>query len=350
MARIEKTVFICYRRTTVPWALAISQYLSSHGFDVFFDYASLDSGDFETVVLENIRARAHFLVLLTPSSLFRCGEPGDWFRREIEVAIDSQRNIVPLMLEGFAFETPYAASQLTGKLGFLRRYNGVHVPADYFYEALEKLLSKFLSVPLDAVLVPASIAASKTAPELTKLAKDVQRVSEGRLTPPVPRGRKATSSERTVQLSSCFISYSTKDQGFADRLYKDLTSKGVHCWFAGHDMKGGKKIKDQIFDEIQLRDRMLLILSDFSIRSTWVETEIAKARKRELQEKRKILFPIRLVDFERLQKWECFDSETGTDTAAEIRSYFIPDFSNWNHRDAYQRAIDGLLRDLAQNE
>ncbi len=32
--------------------------------------------------------------------------------------------------------------------------------------------------------------------------------------------------------SSCFISYSTKDQEFADRLYADLQNKGVRCWFA----------------------------------------------------------------------------------------------------------------------
>jgi uncharacterized protein YjbI with pentapeptide repeats len=35
-----------------------------------------------------------------------------------------------------------------------------------------------------------------------------------------------------VEFYSCFISYSTRDQGFADRLYADLQSKGVRCWFA----------------------------------------------------------------------------------------------------------------------
>ena len=54
-----------YRRTNVPWALAISQNLTHNGFDVFFDYTGLASGDFETVILENIHARAHFLVVLT---------------------------------------------------------------------------------------------------------------------------------------------------------------------------------------------------------------------------------------------------------------------------------------------
>ena len=41
-----------------------------------------------------------------------------------------------------------------------------------------------------------------------------------------------------IQFYSCFISYSAKDQEFADRLYLDLQNKGVRCWFAPHDIQG----------------------------------------------------------------------------------------------------------------
>ncbi|MDX2453880.1 hypothetical protein [Desulfosarcina sp.] len=44
--------------------------------------------------------------------------------------------------------------------------------------------------------------------------------------------------------------------------------------------------------------------------------------------------------------WELFDADTGTDLAAEVRSYFIPDFSNWKDHDSYTKAFDRLLRDL----
>ena len=101
MARVEKTVFISYRHTNVAWALFVYQDLLINGFDVFFDYESISGGDFETIILDNIRARAHFLVILTPSALERCHEPGDWLRREIETAIDEKRNIVPLMMESW---------------------------------------------------------------------------------------------------------------------------------------------------------------------------------------------------------------------------------------------------------
>src|SRR5689334_6394084 len=143
MDRVEKTVFLSYRRTNIPWALAIFQNLTQHGFDVFFDFNGIASGDFERVILGNIPAHAHFLVLLTPSALERCDEPADWLRREIETALESKRNIVPLMLEGFDFGTPRIASQLTGMLADLRHYNGLSIPPDYFMEAMERLRKRF---------------------------------------------------------------------------------------------------------------------------------------------------------------------------------------------------------------
>jgi hypothetical protein len=165
MGRIEKTVFISYRRTDEPWALAVFQNLTQHGYDVFIDFEGIASGDFETVILENIRARAHFLVLLTPTALERCLDPEDWMRREIEAALESRRNIVPLLLEGFDFSTPPIPGLLTGKLAALKQYNGLPVPKGYFPEAMERLRDKFLSVSVDTVLQPASPSARQAAAE-----------------------------------------------------------------------------------------------------------------------------------------------------------------------------------------
>jgi hypothetical protein len=149
-----------------------------------------------------------------------------------------------------------------------------------------------------------------------------------------------------LEFYSCFISYSTKDQAFADRLYADLQSKGVRCWFAPHDIQGGRKIHDQIDEAIRVYDKLLLILSDASMNSNWVKTEIANARAREEQQKRQMLFPITVVPFEAIRDWKLFDADRGIDSASEIREYFIPDFSNWKDDDQYQKAFDRLLRDL----
>jgi hypothetical protein len=105
-------------------------------------------------------------------------------------------------------------------------------------------------------------------------------------------------------------------------------------------------VHEQIDEAIRLYDRLLLILSDNSIKSSWVETEISKARKRESREGRRMLFPVRLVEFGTLRDWECFDADTGKDSAREIREYFIPDFSHWKNHDHYKRAFHRLVRDL----
>ena len=182
MERVEKTAFLSYRRSNIPWALAIFQDLTHHGYDVFFDYSGIASGDFESVILENIRARAHFLVLLTPSALERCNNPADLLRREIETALASQRNIVPLMLEGFDFGTPKIASQLTGKLAALKNYNGMSIPPEYFTEAMGRLRNKFLNVPQTAVLHPVSAFVKRASSEQKAAADAAPAVKEEELT------------------------------------------------------------------------------------------------------------------------------------------------------------------------
>jgi hypothetical protein len=151
---------------------------------------------------------------------------------------------------------------------------------------------------------------------------------------------------KSIKFHRCFISYSQQDEGFAQKLYNDLQNCGVRCWFAPEDMKGGRKLNEQIVDAIDLQDKLLLILSETSTKSDWVAYEIKKARVREKREDRQILFPMRLVEWEAIKNWEKFDADTVTDLAAEIRSYFIPDFSNWKDNDSYKKAFDRLLKDL----
>jgi hypothetical protein len=58
-----------------------------------------------------------------------------------------------------------------------------------------------------------------------------------------------------IRFYSCFISYSAKDQVFADRLYADLQNNGVRCWFAPHDLSIGAKTWDAIDEAIRHRDK-----------------------------------------------------------------------------------------------
>jgi hypothetical protein len=140
-------------------------------------------------------------------------------------------------------------------------------------------------------------------------------------------------------LCSCFISYSTKDQKFADQLYADLQNKGVRCWFAPHDLPIGAKTWDAIDQAIKIRDKLLLILSKNSIDSEWVEDEVQKAFAEERDRKELMLFPVRIDDAV---------METPEPWARKLRDQRnIGDFRQWNDHEAYERSLDRMLRDLA---
>ncbi len=149
-----------------------------------------------------------------------------------------------------------------------------------------------------------------------------------------------------IEFYSCFISYSTRDQEFAERLYADLQAQGVRCWFAPHDAQRGRKLLEQIDEAIRLHEKLLLILSADSIQSKWVEREVLKARKREKRDGVQVLFPVSIAAFDQLRAWECVDPDTGEDLAREVRSYLIGDFTNWKDHDTYQKEFSLLSRDL----
>lgn len=143
---------------------------------------------------------------------------------------------------------------------------------------------------------------------------------------------------KAIQFYSCFITYSTKDQEFADRLYADLQNKGVRCWFAPEDLKIGDRFQDRIEESIRLHDKVMIVLSEASVSSAWVEREVLAAREREDREKRTVLFPIRIDDavLAATQPW-----------AADVRrGRHIGDFSTWQTHESYMKAFGRLLRDL----
>lgn len=101
---------------------------------------------------------------------------------------------------------------------------------------------------------------------------------------------------KPIDFYSCFISCSSKDLSFAKRLYADLQSNGVRCWFAPEDLKIGDYYHQRIDESIRLYDKLILILSQHSIQSVWVEREVVAARENEDCEQRPVLFPLRLDD------------------------------------------------------
>jgi hypothetical protein len=142
---------------------------------------------------------------------------------------------------------------------------------------------------------------------------------------------------KPIEYYSCFISYSTKDEAFAKRLYADLQSHNVRCWYAPEDLKWGEHISIGIDQAIYMHDKLLLILSKHSVASGWVEREVKTALAREKKEKRTVLFPVRVDG-------AIFDCPF--DWATEVRRRNIGEFTHWKNHDDYQKAFTRLLRDL----
>ena len=145
-----------------------------------------------------------------------------------------------------------------------------------------------------------------------------------------------------MDFCSCFISYSSKDDEFAQRLHADLQAKGVRCWFALEDLKIGDKFRITIDETIRVYDKLLLVLSHHSVQSDWVEKEVETAMEKEREQSRTMLFPIRL---------DAAVMEIKTGWPADIhRTRHIGDFTNWKDHDAYQKSVERLLRDLKASD
>ena len=148
--------------------------------------------------------------------------------------------------------------------------------------------------------------------------------------------------QRPIEFYSCFISYSTKDQDFVDRIYADLQLKGVRCWLAPEELKIGDRFRQRIDEAIRLHDKLLLVLSKHSVQSDWVREEVESCLEREHREKRNLLFPITLDDA---------IMETNEAWAASIRRQrHIGNFREWKKHDSYSAALERVLRDLKPDD
>lgn len=134
---------------------------------------------------------------------------------------------------------------------------------------------------------------------------------------------------------SCFISYSSKDEAFAKRLHRDLLNEGVECWYAPKDMKIGDKIRQTIDESIQKQEKLLIILSENSIESDWVEKEVETAFEEERKNKCTVFLPIKL---------DKSVMDTDKAWASDIRrSRHIGDFTKWQHPSNYKEPFIALL-------
>lgn len=151
---------------------------------------------------------------------------------------------------------------------------------------------------------------------------------------------------------SCFISYSHHGDAiqFAKLLYDRLQGDGVRCWLDAHEMIPGQKIDIQLDRGLRSTEKTILLCSEASLKSWWVDQEIATSfeiertmQKADPHDFR--LIPINLDGF--LFDEKCTSETTVTGgKLSQIKQRYVPDFTAWKDHDSFTAAYDILLRAL----
>jgi hypothetical protein len=145
-------------------------------------------------------------------------------------------------------------------------------------------------------------------------------------------------STRAIQINSLFISYTDKDNVFIDEMEKHLNKSGIRFWRDIHDATAGR-LEKVVDKAIRQNPIVLLVLSEHSVKSDWVEHEARTARELEKELGRDVLCPVALDDAWKDCKWPERLRE-------QIMEYHILDFSKWQD-DAefakmFRKLVDGL--------
>jgi len=143
---------------------------------------------------------------------------------------------------------------------------------------------------------------------------------------------------QAIQVSHLFISYSHADSTFVDKLGKYLQDQGIRYWRDTHEMKAGR-IEAQIDRGIRQNPLVLLILSEHSVKSDWVQHEVRTARDLEQETGRDVLCPVALD-----KNWG--DNTWPKRIMEQVMEYKVLDFSAWQDDsrfdDTFHKLIDGL--------
>ena len=145
-------------------------------------------------------------------------------------------------------------------------------------------------------------------------------------------------ANHAIQMFPLFISYSHGDSAFVDKLESQLNASGIRFWRDIHEMKAGR-IETQIDRAISQNRTVLLVLSEHSLSSDWVEHEVRTARELEKYMGRDVLCPVALDDSWKSSHWPKRIME-------QIMEYNILDFSAWEDDSKFEgmfrKLIDGL--------
>lgn len=137
-------VFLSYHRASTSWAArAVKERLQTRGADVFMDVENINAGRFDTVILNEIGRRDHFVTLLTPKACERLAAADSWVRRELERALELKKNVIPIFLDRATIDLVPEFSRRAQ----LAKLNALSLSVEFFAEGIDRLYHRFLSDP-----------------------------------------------------------------------------------------------------------------------------------------------------------------------------------------------------------
>ena len=162
-------------------------------------------------------------------------------------------------------------------------------------------------------------------------------------------------SKAPAQYYSCFISHSSEDVEFTEKLVERLTDASVVVWYDNRNVQGGRSLEDQFCDAIRASDRLLLVVSQSSLASWWVDREVGEAMRRAVEVsdreecRRSLIFPIRLHSMEQL-KSILKGAPADSHFHVLMHDFHLRDFTRWREPECFDRACEALIRDLTKDE
>jgi uncharacterized protein YjbI with pentapeptide repeats len=141
-----------------------------------------------------------------------------------------------------------------------------------------------------------------------------------------------------LQTSPLFISYSSSDGVFVDKLESRLNERGIRFWRHVRGMDAGRMEKP-IDRGIRQNPKVLLVLSEHSTKGDWVEVEIREMRKLENEIGYRVLCPVALDD-----SWK--SARAPKRIMEPIGEYEVLDLSAWRNDGKFEAMFRELIDSL----
>lgn len=93
-------------------------------------------------------------------------------------------------------------------------------------------------------------------------------------------------------MPSIFLSHTSIDKPFVEKLARDLRRIGVNVWYDRWVIKVGDSIAWKIEEGIRENEYLGIVLSPEALNSEWVKSELGSAWVKQMQTRKVVVLPI----------------------------------------------------------